>query len=255
MTDRDALLSAVLNEPGDDTARLVLADFLREQRDPADVALGRFLWAGVVTSSYQSAGGIDDAELYTAHAELSAVVSDGWPARWLESLGLGPSPLSATDWGWDHTADRVTVRAGRVVAEFERGVLARLTVSLREWYEVARAALAAWPVEGVMFTDVPGLALWIDRPDEGPGGWRVAVAMTVQEFSARRGWLQSFFGPERARLPRPAPAVRRTAYAVLPDRPALVARIRGLSAELVASLRDQVGGQWPALLPPGERIG
>jgi uncharacterized protein (TIGR02996 family) len=252
MTDRDALLSAILAEPGDDTARLVLADYLREQPDPADVALGRFLWAGVVASHYRSGGVIDAAEFYTALSELSAVASDGWPAGWLGSLGLGSSPPRPRDWGWDNHGDQVRVRVGRVGGEFERGMLARLTVSLREWYEVARAALAAWPLDGVMFSDVPGLALWIDRPDEGPGGWRVAVAMTVQEFPARRGWLQSFFGPERARLPRPAPAVRRTAYAILPDRPALVARIRGLSAELVASLRDQAGGQWPAPIPPGE---
>ena len=73
MTDRESLLSAALDQPDDDTARLVLADFLREQGDPADVALGRFLWAGVVAARYRSANVIEDAEFYTALSGLS-----GW---------------------------------------------------------------------------------------------------------------------------------------------------------------------------------
>ena len=129
MTDRESLLCAALDQPADDTSRLVLADFLREQPDPGDVALGRFLWAGVVASRYRSANVIEDAEFYTALAELSAVASDGWPARWLSSLGLGPSPLAPGDWAWDNVGDRLTVRVGRVTGEFERDMLAGLTVT------------------------------------------------------------------------------------------------------------------------------
>jgi uncharacterized protein (TIGR02996 family) len=129
MTDRESPLCAALDQPDDDTSRLVLADFLREQPDPGDVALGRFLWAGVVASRYRSANVIEDAEFYTALAELSAVASDGWPARWLSSLGLGPSPLAPGDWAWDNVGDRLTVRVGRVTGEFERDMLAGLTVT------------------------------------------------------------------------------------------------------------------------------
>jgi uncharacterized protein (TIGR02996 family) len=39
-TDRDALLAAVLGDPADDTARLVLADCLRESDDEDDRARG-----------------------------------------------------------------------------------------------------------------------------------------------------------------------------------------------------------------------
>jgi uncharacterized protein (TIGR02996 family) len=55
MSDRESLWSVALGQPDDDRARLVLADFLREQADTADVGLGRFLWAGVVAGRYWSA--------------------------------------------------------------------------------------------------------------------------------------------------------------------------------------------------------
>ena len=34
VSDRDTLLAAILNDPADDTARLVLADVLRESDNP-----------------------------------------------------------------------------------------------------------------------------------------------------------------------------------------------------------------------------
>jgi uncharacterized protein (TIGR02996 family) len=121
MIDCEALLSAALGQPEDDTARLVLADFLRERTDPADVALGRFLWAGVVASRYRVAGAVSDDDLDAALAELSAVAADWWPARWLTALGLGPSPLASADWGSESIDDRVAVRLGPHTGEFERG--------------------------------------------------------------------------------------------------------------------------------------
>jgi uncharacterized protein (TIGR02996 family) len=257
MTDRESLLTAVLARPDDDTARLVLADFLREQPDPADVALGRFLWAGVVAARYRTAGVIEDAEFYVALAELSAVAGDGWPARWLADLGLGPSPLTARDWRWDNSGDRVTVRVGPAAGEFERGMLAGLTVTLDEWSAAAPAALAAWPVEGVSVADVPGMAFWVTPPEGEPGRWRLITALTTQEVPfRRRGWLLGhLLGPRPTNPPQPTPAVRLTAEADFPDRAVLVARIRDASAELVGRLRDEAGGRWPRPLPPGRRIG
>ncbi|HVL15267.1 MAG TPA: TIGR02996 domain-containing protein [Gemmata sp.] len=41
MTDRDHLLAAVLADPADDGARLVLADLLRDGDDPDAQARGR----------------------------------------------------------------------------------------------------------------------------------------------------------------------------------------------------------------------
>jgi uncharacterized protein (TIGR02996 family) len=177
MTDRESLLSAVLDQPADDTARLVLADFLREQTDPADMALGRFVWAGVTASRYWAVGAVADDDLDAAFAELSAVVADWWPARWLAALGLGPTPLTAGDWGCETIDDRVTVLLGATTGEFERGMLAGLTVTLDQWYDAAARALAAWPVERVTVSDAPVLAFWVSADAARPG-WCLSVALT-----------------------------------------------------------------------------
>jgi uncharacterized protein (TIGR02996 family) len=47
MTDRAALLAAILADPADDTPRLVFADFLAETGDPADAARAAFIRAEV----------------------------------------------------------------------------------------------------------------------------------------------------------------------------------------------------------------
>jgi uncharacterized protein (TIGR02996 family) len=146
MTDREGLLSAALGQPDDDTARLVLADFLREQGDTGDVAPGWFLCAGVTSCRYRAAGASAVYDLDAALAELSAVVAEWWPVRWLAALGLGPSPLTSDDWGSESIDDRVTVRIGQHTGEFERGMLAGLTVNLDEWSVTGPVALAAWPV-------------------------------------------------------------------------------------------------------------
>ena len=60
VTDRETLLAAILDDPSDDTTRLVLADMLRESDDPDAVARGRFLWAGVTASQFCGHDVIDD---------------------------------------------------------------------------------------------------------------------------------------------------------------------------------------------------
>jgi uncharacterized protein (TIGR02996 family) len=254
MSNHDALLRTILDSPDDDTARLVLADYLREQPDPADVALGRFLWAGVTAARYRSANVIEADEFYTALAELSAVASEGWPVRWLAALRLGPSPLTERDWGWDNVGDRVTARVGRASGEFARGMLTGLTVSLVEWYVSGPVALAAWPVERVTVSDVPGLSFGIDRPEVSPAGWRLSAAVRVP---ARRVPLTG--GPIAAAL-SPAAVLDESAgewstEEVFPDRAALVAGVTSASAGLVEALKDEAGDRWPRPFPAGARSG
>jgi uncharacterized protein (TIGR02996 family) len=143
VTDREALQAAALAAPADDTARLMLADYLDET---GESDLARFLRAGVVASRYRTAEVIEDAEFYSALADLPAVASSDAPVGWLAALGLGPSPLVARDWAWDNVADLVTVS------------------------DSAGRAVAAWLVERVTVTDVRGLSFWIDPPgDDNPG--------------------------------------------------------------------------------------
>ena len=56
MNERDALFANVLNGPADDTARLVLADWLDEQEGN----LARFIRAGVIGSQFRAEPPSDD---------------------------------------------------------------------------------------------------------------------------------------------------------------------------------------------------
>jgi uncharacterized protein (TIGR02996 family) len=129
MTDRDSLLATVLETPGDDTARLVLADFLQENGEDD---FGRFVRAGITTSRFRDDPVLDDPADYDALRKLSDVASTGQTAAWVSGLGLGPSPLSILGWGWDNTADKLAVRLGAVIADFERGMLTGRTLTLGE---------------------------------------------------------------------------------------------------------------------------
>ena len=175
VTDRDTLLAAILNNPADDTARLVLADLRRESDEAEAQARGRFLWAGVTASRFRDTEVIDDPLYYTATGEIAAVASAGFPARWFADLGLGPRPLTTGDWVWDNTYDRVAVRVGDSVGTFTRGMMAELTLTLADWYSLSPAALAAWPIERVIITDVPGLVFAVESPGYPGRGWRLTA--------------------------------------------------------------------------------
>ncbi|WP_439624934.1 TIGR02996 domain-containing protein [Gemmata sp.] len=140
MSDHSHLWAACLADPADDTARLVLADLLRESDDSDAQAKGRFLWAGVTAAGFRDADLIDDPHYYAAQAELGAVAASGAPARWLGLLWIGPDPLTRSDWAWDATRDRVTVRIGDTLGTYVRGMLAEVAASLEQWLVLSRLA-------------------------------------------------------------------------------------------------------------------
>ena len=57
MDERDALFSNVLSTPADDTARLVLADWLEEH---GEEEFGRFVRAGVLAARFHALDQLDD---------------------------------------------------------------------------------------------------------------------------------------------------------------------------------------------------
>jgi uncharacterized protein (TIGR02996 family) len=90
MTDHDALLATVLENPADNTARLVLADLLRESEDGAQQAPGRFLWAGVTASAYH-----DDEEERAEKRRVSSELGLKPGLRWtLDRDGWTPKQLA-----------------------------------------------------------------------------------------------------------------------------------------------------------------
>jgi uncharacterized protein (TIGR02996 family) len=255
VTDRDTLLSTVLANPADYTARLVLADLLRESDDPDEQARGRFLWAGVTAAGFRDHELIDDPLYYSAQEEINAVAVAGYPALWLSALGLGPQPLTVGNWAWDCTLDRVTVRMGATVGTFSRGMLSELTVTLGEWYDIAPAALLAWPVEAVSVSDVPGLTIRAEPPGDERTEWRLSGSLTLQlprPAGRRRNPLlrlnEAMFGPEGE--VEPAPSSRWSAEREFSERGKLVADIVRMSEAVVDAIRSQSAGLWPT---PGRR--
>ncbi|MCE9562588.1 MAG: TIGR02996 domain-containing protein [Planctomycetes bacterium] len=247
MTDRNTILATVFENPTDDTARLVLADLLRESDVPEEQALGRFLWGGITAAAYRDDDLIDDRLFYTAQAEFAAVASAGFPAQWLASLGIGPSPLTKRDWSWDNTRDRVTVRIGDALGTFTRGMLAELSLTLGEWYAVAPKSLASWPLEQVAIRDVPGLVFTFEKNADD---WLLAAQLKVP--GRRVSLLGSVIpsGVSSSAMLVDGPADWRI-EARLPSRALLVADSASTSASLVADLREVAGDRWPS--PPRKR--
>jgi hypothetical protein len=225
----------------------VLADLLRESDDEAQQALGRFLWAGVTAAGFHEEDLIEDQLFYTAQAEIAGVASTGFPASWLGSLGLGPTPLTKRDWLWGNERDRVTVRIGDVAGIFTRGMLSELSLTLGQWYAVASAAIAAWPLERATILDVPGLVFTIT---EASPGWNLGARLKVPR---RRVSLGGSVIPTAISL---APAMIEEAADWRVEEPflnrdALVSGIGAMSAELVDALRVLAGDRWPS--PPRKR--
>ena len=242
--DRAALFAAVLDDPADDTARLVLADWLEED---GEGAFGPFVRAGVVASRFRSADVIDDPDYYHALRTLSEIATTGAPARWLSALGVGPRPLSPGDWAWDGAGDRVTVRVGGAAGVFARGLLSELELPLGEWYEVALAALTSWPIERVRATDVPGLSFEVERLESG---WRLTgkVRLPRRNVPLTRHALPAAIAPGPVLTDSPADWAADQFFA---DRAALVAGVVRECMELVDDLKDAAGDRWPH--PPRRR--
>jgi uncharacterized protein (TIGR02996 family) len=247
VTDATALWPACPDQPADDTARLVLADLLREFDDPDEQARGRFLWAGVTAAGFRGANLIDAPHYYAAQCELAAVATAGHPAHWLAALGVGPDPLTRTDWVWDATHDRVTVRIGDTLGTYARGTLTEFTVTLDQWLALARPALAAWPVERVAVADAPGLTFAVERLAEG---WRLEPRLRL---GGRRVPLSRHVVPS-AVSDAPVLADGPAEWWVeerFPDRAALVEGVVPSSRMLVADLRQIAGDRRPS--PPRKR--
>ncbi len=178
MSNHSALFTSVLENPADDTTRLVLADLLRESDDPHEQARGRFLWAGVMVAHFNRETNPTDPICRSALDEITASTKQGYPARCLSLLGLGPSPFSIKDWPWEITLDQIAVRCGQYEGVFTRGMLSELTLTLGEWYEVGTKALALWPLDRIVITDAPGLIFTICKSGNE---WELDCGLELEE--------------------------------------------------------------------------
>jgi uncharacterized protein (TIGR02996 family) len=122
MNDHDALLAAVLANPGDDLPRLVLADWLEESGQPALVARAHFIRAQVEAASLPE-GSPDRAACEEKAADLYRDYGAGWNA-------------TLPEWTtWSDTLFR-----------YHRGFVAELITTPRRLFRDAHELAAVAPV-------------------------------------------------------------------------------------------------------------
>ena len=245
MTDRDTLLANCLDQPTDDTARLVYADWLRDHDSP----LGEFVWAGVTLSRFRGHDPVTDGMFFDAQRQLNDVAPGaiggqlqalfGW--QWGDVLwdqgDQEPDRLTAVHIPLAHSnraehsrrvRGRPRVKAMFPAAVYERGMLCGLRVSLARWREVAAQVLAVCPLERVEILDVPGLTFTVDQT---ASGWRLAVELKL---------------PVRRQFTFTTATARRIAHQTYVfDRPKLLTLIERAIDDLTAYCRSEAGERWP----------
>ena len=170
MTDRERLLKAILDNPEEDTPRLMYADEVEEHGDPHRAEFIRVgcelaRTPGLVKTG-ENGGGWEKnprrAELQAREAELLS--DDVRTSDWFSLPGLrlitvvNPrlawTPDGKGEWEWD--VDRREWRPDEgdpIRVEFRRGFVERVTFSGNDWARHGDAVLAAHPVRRVTLTD------------------------------------------------------------------------------------------------------
>lgn len=152
MTDRAALLAAILKNPADDGLRLVYADAL-DEADGGASPRAEFIRVQVELTGYE--------EMVT-----DQVRADHWWSLKRRERAVRRS-TDAEMWHWYHGVCWPPSRF-----EWSRGFVSHVTCSAADWLAHAAAILAAHPVERVTLTTAPYLGWdWppprVDDPDDG----------------------------------------------------------------------------------------
>jgi uncharacterized protein (TIGR02996 family) len=143
MSDQNALLWAILEDPADDLRRLVFADWLEEHGDESGRARAEFIRVQIERSHIQPLGPPDQALAYR-EARLWLALRHLWHP--------GPLPLATLD----------------DLGAWRRGFPARLTTYTGLFMSQAGAMFAAAPIGQVILTDKRPLEYrWPVRPSWG----------------------------------------------------------------------------------------
>lgn len=135
MSERDALLRAVLMEPADDVRRLAYADWLMERGEPAGRQRGLFVRYQLDRAYHDSMG--DTGDRSTEYPEAD----DLWPnVEWPDSA---------------HSLFAIAGDRRNIAWRWRRGFIDRLELPAAEFFRHAEAVFRAHPVEEVRLTDAP----------------------------------------------------------------------------------------------------
>jgi uncharacterized protein (TIGR02996 family) len=127
VTPRDAFLRAILERPGDDTPRLVYADWLDEHGDAADQARARLI-------RLQCARGDRRRSSRSPGAEEEKKLLDEFGPRWEDEVFAG-------------------LKRDEVTASFQRGFVGIIRCPLARWQELGPTLVRRAPLGFVELTD------------------------------------------------------------------------------------------------------
>lgn len=153
MSDQDAFLRAICDQPDEDTPRLAFADFLDDSGGGVNAA-----WAELIRVQVPLARGpgADRDRLVARECELTPVVVD----QWSERMGI-PAPLRWKNWvrGFPLTLGGTGEHIRAAYPTFAGRVPFR-EITIRNATEADLIALAAWPEAAL----VRKLGVWTELP-------------------------------------------------------------------------------------------
>lgn len=141
MSERDALLAAVLADPTDDTARLVYADGLEETGPPVARARARFIRLQIELAAYGREPAHDPHDAFETHRQIDAIAAQ-WARAWLAEL---PLPVANALWKLHPGA-----------AAFRRGFVDGVALPAGLFREHAAGLFAATPLTALHLHCGPG---------------------------------------------------------------------------------------------------
>jgi uncharacterized protein (TIGR02996 family) len=150
MTDGELLLRAILDQPKEETPRLVYADWLEENGQPERA---EFIRVQVEIAGWGTTPPADAEEWVRRERELLWGHGLKWALPATEVHHSGPTGVGPS--------------AGHILGFFSRGFLSHVTCSWPDWRAHADAILAAQPVERVRLTTWPYLNLYDPRDERG----------------------------------------------------------------------------------------
>jgi uncharacterized protein (TIGR02996 family) len=136
MSERDAILSAILADPTDDLARLVYADWLEETSQPVAMARARFIRLQIELARSDSHSEHFPRRDFDTRQEIDSLASR-WMRAWLTEL---PDSVAAEVW---------KQRLG--VSAFRRGFVDGVRLPPKGFLDNAPALFAAAPVTAAHF--------------------------------------------------------------------------------------------------------
>jgi uncharacterized protein (TIGR02996 family) len=165
----DALLAAILDDPDDDAARLVYADWLEETGGQAERDRAEFIRVQVALARAEAVEGRPEpgpglAGLRQREKELLGMHGADW---FRADRGMAPgAPVERNAWSFRPTA---SMMPARYWLGYKRGLLGRYDGSLADWLDHGPAIVRAYPMQRVELIDrqpcdrVADGVSWVDR--------------------------------------------------------------------------------------------